>query len=669
MKKTLTTLGTLATLLLVTSTMLVGNTPRIISPNGGESFRPGSTQQLVWDTATTVEGTVWKFQIGTSANGPWTDLVGTTKVKDSAKTRGNASWRVPTINSQHAFMRMVSVEDPLLFGISDGSFEVVAATPIHVDSTLRGTIEGVITLDNRKVYGLDGYVYVNGTIIINPGTIIVGDTVGQNSVLCINRGAKIIADGTPDQPIVFTSRAAPGQRSRGDWGGVVICGHARINTPGGEAQIEGGIADPTPGKGWYGGDNDEDNSGILRYVRIEFAGIAVLPDNELNGLTCGGVGSGTVIDYIQISHSNDDALECFGGTVNVKHIVTLGTLDDDFDSDNGYRGKMQFGLVKRYRLIADQSTSEAIESDNDSKASYNTPRTAPVYANLTIIGPMQDTSWTPGNGASNFNSRYGAAIQIRRASLASVYNSVVVGFPRGLEIAQAPTMASAFADSICVRACDWYGWKYSWLNLASGNPPSGMDKNWIQQESFLNNGVAGNPNAAQLASPWWEDISFNPTPLPSASYLSSAKWDIGREEHNLDDPFFTQVEYRGAFASDVTERWDLPWTNYDPVQADYTPVSVDEWQTAVVSGIDGSIFPNPASQNATVRFILNKATSVTVTLATMLGETMQTMIRNTTLNDGVYEITLDTSLLETGSYYITVATNLEQHTMPVQITR
>lgn len=548
----------------------LSQTPKILSPNGGQTFRPGSTQDVTWDTTGVPFNTRWKFQFGTSAVGPWTDLAGATNVKDSGSTRGRTQWRVPAVGTTTGYLRMSLVSDDNVFDLSDNPFTIISPQVIQVDSTLRGDINGTITLSRNKIYGLDGYVFVNGTLIIEPGTIVVGDTVGQNSVLCVNRGGKLIADGTRNRPIIFTSRAAPGQRAAGDWGGIVLCGRARTNHPGGQAAIEGGIADATPGgKGWFGGTDDDDNSGILRYCRIEFAGIAVLPNNELNSLTMGGVGRGTTLDYIQVSYGNDDAYEWFGGTVNAKHLVAFGSLDDDFDTDNGYRGKVQFALVKRLQRVADVSTSQAFECDNDASASFNQPLSQPIFCNVTAIGPVQDTSWTPGNGPNNYNSRYGASAQIRRNSRASIFNSVFVGWPRGLEIAQTPTMNAAYTDSLAVRACNWYGFKTTWLNLAGGTPPAGMDASWIAKTAYANVGDASDPANAFITNPWPENQDFNPLPQATAPYLTTARWDVGGPLYQITDPFFEQVPYRGAFSNNVNERWDLGWTEYDPINAEY----------------------------------------------------------------------------------------------------
>jgi len=549
---------------------------RLTFPNGGETFRPGTSENLTWDTTGVPQNRRWKFQFGTSPSGPWTDLLGATNIKDSAATRGRfaGGFRVPAVGTATGYVRMVDVNDATNFDVSDAPFTIVQPAVVPVDSTLRGEITGTVRLSRTKIYGLDGYVYVNdgAQLIVEAGTIIVGDTVGQNSVLCINRGGRLIADGRKDAPIVFTSRAAVGQRSAGDWGGIVICGKARTNHPAGQAPIEGGIADATPGKGWFGGTDDDDSSGVLRYVRIEFAGIAVVPNNELNSLTMGGVGRKTKLEYIQCSYNNDDAFEWFGGSVNAKYLVAYGTLDDDYDCDNGFSGKVQFALAKRFSNFADVSTSQSFEIDNDASSSYNLPRTTPVFSNVTVIGPLQDTSWTAGNGPGQYSSRYGAAAQIRRNARAAIYNSVFTGWPRGIEIAQLPTMIAAQGDTLQVRSCSWFGVKSTWMNLAGltggQQAPAGFTADWISKGEYANQFSPQTPQTAQLRNPNVQDNTFDPTPFANAPYLNTASF-VANNLVAIADPFFVKVAYRGAFSPVASERWDEGWTNYDPIYTDY----------------------------------------------------------------------------------------------------
>ncbi len=218
----------------------------------------------------------------------------------------------------------------------------------------------------KGVYILKGWVYITdgATLTIEPGTIIKGDKATK-AALIIEKGGKVIAQGTADEPIVFTSGQAAGSRKPGDWGGIIICGKAKNNKT--EMLIEGGP------RSVHGGDLDTDNSGVLSYVRIEFAGFPFKADQEINGLTMGSVGSGTKLDHIQVSYSNDDSYEWFGGTVNAKYLIAYHGWDDDFDTDNGYRGKVQFCLSVRNPKIADNSKSNSFESDNESAGSTMLP--------------------------------------------------------------------------------------------------------------------------------------------------------------------------------------------------------------------------------------------------------------------------------------------------------
>ena len=256
---------------------------------------------------------------------------------------------------------------------------------------ISGDITSDMTLTNNRTYKLVGFVRVQppATLTIQEGTLIVGDNASQGSLI-VKPGAKIMAIGTENAPIVFTSEFAlqgsGGSPTYGDWGGIILLGNATINVPGGTAQIEG------PGD-TYGGSNDNDNSGVMSYVRIEYAGIAFSLNNEINGLTFGGVGRGTQIDHIQVSYSGDDSYEWFGGTVSCKYLIAFRGWDDDFDTDFGFRGKMQYLVALRDPAIADQSSSNGFESDNDGSGSLNQPLTTPTWWNVSMIGPLETTSY------------------------------------------------------------------------------------------------------------------------------------------------------------------------------------------------------------------------------------------------------------------------------------
>ena len=276
------------------------------------------------------------------------------------------------------------------------AFFVMACMAASAQVVVSGNITTNTTWTKNNTYLLSGFVYVKdgATLTIEPGTVIEGQNLSKGSLI-VTRGAKIMASGTPDEPIVFTSdQNSP---SYGDWGGVIICGKAPTNASNngvdGEGLIEGGVGE------LYGGSDPNDNSGVLRYVRIEYAGIAFQPNNEINGLTMGGVGAGTTIEYVQVSYANDDSFEWFGGTVNCKYLIAYRGLDDDFDCDFGYSGNIQFAYAQRDPGVADISGSNGFEIDNDANGTGRTPKTRPTFSNVTIVGPTGtfDPNFKRGN--------------------------------------------------------------------------------------------------------------------------------------------------------------------------------------------------------------------------------------------------------------------------------
>ena len=307
-------------------------------------------------------------------------------------------------------------------------------TTVSANILTNTTWSGVIRLENKI------YVKNNATLTILPGTIIRGDKLTQGTLI-VTRGAKINANGTASNPVVFTSNEAAGTRLPGDWGGLVILGLAKNNQPGGVANIEGIV--PTTDT-QFGGNFDNDNSGSLTYVRIEFAGIALEPNKEINGLTCGSVGSATVIDYVQVTSSGDDSFEWFGGTVNCKHLIAYRGLDDDFDTDYGFRGKIQFGLAIRDKDLSDApGDSNCFESDNDAAGSTAQPKTRPIFSNMTIVGPK-------GNGTIVLpvGEKFEKAFRLRRNTATSCLNSLVTGWEKGLSIESSTTAANVTGDSL-----------------------------------------------------------------------------------------------------------------------------------------------------------------------------------------------------------------------------
>jgi hypothetical protein len=307
-------------------------------------------------------------------------------------------------------------------------------TTANSDITTNTTWSGVIKLQN-KVYVKNG-----ATLTILPGTIIRGDYATQGTLI-VTRGSKLVADGEQFNPIVFTSNNPIAQRVEGDWGGVIILGNAINNQPGGVANIEG-LA-PTNFT-QHGGTNDNDDSGVIRFVRIEFAGIALEPNKEINGLTFGSVGNQTLVDYVQVSHCGDDSFEWFGGTVNCKHLIAYSSVDDDFDTDFGYRGKVQFGLAIRNENFSDAAgDSNCFESDNDAQGSVAQPLTAPIFSNFTIIGAKGD-----GTVSLPIGEKFEKAFRLRRNTATSVFNTIVTGWEKGLSIEGLPVEDNILGDTM-----------------------------------------------------------------------------------------------------------------------------------------------------------------------------------------------------------------------------
>jgi hypothetical protein len=296
------------------------------------------------------------------------------------------------------------------------------------------------TLYQDTTYTLKGFVHVtNGaTLTIQPGTRIQGDFNTLGSSLFIMRGARIIAVGTPTQPIVFTSSRPAGQRQPGDWGGLIIVGNA-IDNRAGDIEIEGSNTEPTGGSGknyqviYSKGTSDADNSGQLSYVRVEFAGYAPSKDNELNSFTFAAVGNGTKLSYLQAMAGLDDSYEFFGGAVDGDHLVSYESGDDHFDMSEGYHGRLQYlvafqstQLTQRSGAGTPSSDPEGIENDGCNGTGctngFNqTPYTAPVIANFTLVGT--------GDAATSGSSG-GIGMMLRRGTAGYYVNGVVARWPR-----------------------------------------------------------------------------------------------------------------------------------------------------------------------------------------------------------------------------------------------
>jgi len=429
---------------------------------------------------------------------------------------------------------------------------------------LSGNITGNRFLDKDTVYRLNGVVNVGidanvnnttpeatGILTIEAGTVIIGKkgTTGTANpgTLLIHRGSKIYAIGTSSNPIIFTS--AEVTKAPGDWGGLVICGKAKNNQPGGVAELEGSYG------AFHGGNDDNDTSGILSYVRLEYAGFPILQDKEINTLTLGSVGRGTQIDHIQASFGNDDAFEWFGGTVNCSHLIAFSTTDDDFDCDFGYTGNVQFAVAFRNSGLADAlSGSNGFEVDNDGTGTSNTPITAPTFSNVSIFGPKKDSTTT-------IDANFRRAMHLRRSNKIKIYNSFFTGYPQGLVIDGAVTKTNAENGDLVI--------KNSVLSLLDNwtiFQPYKSNQSGFNVSTWFNDAAKNNSTVANVTAAGFTPANLynntNPNFLPNTgSVLLSGASFIGLPS------FFTTVTYKGAFNS--TDDWTIGWTNFNPATTEY----------------------------------------------------------------------------------------------------
>ncbi|MDV6344661.1 hypothetical protein [Nitrosomonas sp. Is37] len=389
--------------------------------------------------------------------------------------------------------------------------------PTSESCILSGEIKQDITLTKNIQWILSGGVFVGGdktesaTITINPGTKIFGQQGAD--FLWIRRGSKIMAEGTPDNPIVMSG---PSQQAAGEWGGLILAGNAPINgcnegVPLCEAPFEAVTSE------FYGGNNPADNSGLIKYTQILFAGFAVRPDQELNGLTLNAVGSGTVIDFVQVHNGLDDGVEMFGGTAQMKHLVLTSNGDDNLDWTSGWTGKAQFVLVKQ----AADDGDRGIEADSNEVNNDSLPRAKPIISNLTLIGSSVGTQ----------------GILLRRGTGANIWNTVVTGFPDCVQIDGAATFKNA-------------------------GSPGNLSGELTMVNSFVNcaNNFKDGTDATFSVADWFNSQSGNKTEDPLLNgYLPATGSPLTLGGAPVNDPFFNTVDYAGAF-KDANDDWTQEWT-------------------------------------------------------------------------------------------------------------
>lgn len=479
--------------------------------------------------------------------------------------------------------------------------------------TVSSNITTNTTWSTGQVVLLKGPIYVknNAVLTIQPGVIIKGEKATAGSALIITKGAQINAIGTASQPIVFTTDQAPGaiNRAIGDWGGLVLLGKGALNLAGGLANIEGL---PVSSDSEYGGGttpNNNDNSGILSYVRIEFGGYVYATNKEINGLTLGAVGNATQIDHVQVSYTNDDAFEWFGGSVNAKYLVSFRNLDDDFDTDNGWNGNVQFGLIVRDPALADNpsvSTSEGFESDNDATGSTATPQTSGMFSNITGVGPYR------GSSATSVATGYRRALRLRRNTALKIFNSVFMDFKTGIFIDG--SLADANANSGALK------FKNNLIATTSGVTPKTVET--TTANAFVN--------------PTWFAAQSNDS-LNTSNNILTTPWN------------YTSPDYRPVSSNSLV----TSGANFgDPSFASAGILSVNNLDEFAVQL---AVYPNPNSGSANILINAKNVFELNVSVYSITGQLMAAPIVNYSINEGMQILPLNLNELANGIYFVTIS--------------
>ncbi len=398
--------------------------------------------------------------------------------------------------------------------------------PNEIDVTADITAD--TTWKTGKTYILKQLTYVmSGTLTIEPGTTILGD---RSSALIVTRDGKLRAEGTKEKPIVFTSSAEAGTRDIENWGGLVMNGKARINVTGGENNSEG-VADEPRNK--YGGTDDTHECGVLKYVRVEFAGRPLTADNELNGITLNGCGSKTLLDFVQVHRGKDDGIELFGGTANLKHIVLTGSDDDGLDWDQGWTGKAQFVVIQQLTGYG----NHGIEADNNRTNHDLMPRSAPTLYNVTLVGRNPDTA--PSEGPSR-------GIIFREGTAGTLANAIVTNFTSaGIIVDKASTASQWNSGALQVKnSIFWSNPNVGWQNFTL------MPDNMFDEAAALsavplaNRQVDPQLTAPTAATPNWKPQAGSPALTGAATPPNDGFFD-------------TSATFVGAVG---TDDWTAGWT-------------------------------------------------------------------------------------------------------------
>lgn len=500
------------------------------------------------------------------------------------------------------------------------------AETITVNSSPNGT--RTVTWTNNNTYILNGFVFVNEgqTLTIEPGTVIKGKP-GQGaeaSALIVARGAKIMAAGTENQPIIFTAEADNmdiNLDARGLWGGVLILGKATTNSSSGTGQIEG-IPSTEP-RGAFGGNDDNDNSGVFKYASIRYGGTNIGANNEINGLTMGAVGRGTEINHVEVVYNADDGFEWFGGTVNTSHLVSAFNDDDCFDYDEGFRGKGQYWFSLQAPGIGDKAGEHDGGTDPEDALPYSIPH---IY-NYTYIG-----SGTVGTSSN-------AGLHIRDYAGCHYYNGVVCEFKNfGVDIED---LATGNDSRMMFENGSLTIQNSMFFNINDNSVPKVIKASFAQS---LINEVA---NKNTIADPQLVISRAQDGLLDPRAHAPAALTDFASVPAN--DPFFTTANYLGAF-NPSGALWTDRWTFLHKFNfIKNTTTSIDEELTAANCLLEQN-YPNPFNPTTDINFTLQNSANVNLTVYDAAGRTISSLVKGH-LNSGRHSISFDGAGLNSGVYF------------------
>jgi hypothetical protein len=519
-------------------------------------------------------------------------------------------------------------------------------TSLNAISTGNGgikSINGTRTLNAGSVYLLKGLIVVRngGKLIIPAGTLIraeadINASPKNYASILVERGGQIEINGTESKPVVITSNKGTGARARGDWGGIVISGKAK-NNQSSDNQVEGFnnvTAEPTLARG--GGSDDNDNSGSITYLRMEFGGLAFEPNKEINGLTLNSVGKSTTLHHIQNSFVNDDGFEWFGGNVNAKYLISYRNTDDDFDTDFGWGGAVQFGIAVRdttqydltYNAPSGASTSETFESDNDAAGSGKTPYTRGVFSNMTVIGPVPIGSTYSALGSVT-KAAFRRGARIRRNSRLSIINSVFMGYRNFLmydgdsTLKAAGVRDSVFPESMLFR-------NNLIVNTAAAASTGSTNTGLVE--------VATANASLRDRFDGWVKAGINANRVNTVAYTSGTVL--------VDPQNPTTPNFRPSTGSPANSGSNFNFS------------LLNTW--GVINGVNTinsitqvNLYPNPASDKVMVDFASKENFSASVKMIDLSGKTIKTF-GTAEIKSGINNLSLNIEGLNTGIYMLVV---------------